>query len=59
MEILMPKQVNYNEKIGDVLPTIAGKHAIILKLKYKGTSFFSWKETQIKYFLGYKGYGGV
>lgn len=48
-----------NERIGDILPTIAGKHAIILKLKYKGTSIFSRKETEMKYFLGYEGYGAV
>ena len=48
-----------NERIGDILPTIAGKHAIILKLKYKGVSIFSRKETSMKYFLGYEGYGAV
>lgn len=48
-----------NEKIGDILPTIAGKHAIILKLKYKGSSIFSREETSEKYFLGYIGYGAV
>lgn len=48
-----------NERIGDILPTIAGKHAIILKLKYKGSSIFSRKETTVKYFLGYEGYGAV
>jgi len=48
-----------NEKIGDILPTIVGKHAIILKLKYKGASIFSRKETVVKYFLGYEGYGAI
>lgn len=48
-----------NERIGDILPTIAGKHAIILKLKFKGSSIFSRKETPVKYFLGYEGYGAV
>lgn len=48
-----------NERIGDILPTIVGKHALILKLRYKGTSIFSMKEIPIKYFLGYKGYGAV
>jgi len=48
-----------NERIGDILPTIAGKHAIILKLKYKGSSIFSRQETTVKYFLGYEGYGAV
>ncbi len=48
-----------NEKIGDILPRIVGKHALILELKYKGTSDFSKKEIPIKYFLGYKGYGAV
>ena len=48
-----------NERIGDILPTIAGKHAIILKLKYKGSSIFSRKETTVKYFLGYEGHGAV
>ncbi|MEW6675545.1 MAG: hypothetical protein AB1348_06040 [Nitrospirota bacterium] len=38
-----------NEALGNVLPTIVGKHAIILKLKYKGTSVFSRKEMTIKY----------
>ena len=38
-----------NERIGDILPTIVGKHAIIIELKYKGTSIFSRKETTIKY----------
>jgi hypothetical protein len=45
------------ERIGYILPTIAGKHAIILKLKYKGSSIFSRKETSVKYFLGYEGRG--
>jgi hypothetical protein len=48
-----------NEKIGDILPTIAGKHAIILMLKYRGRSIFSRKETAVKYFLGYEGHGAV
>jgi hypothetical protein len=48
-----------DERIGDILPTIVGKHAIILKLKYKGSSIFSIKETLVKYFLGYEGYGAV
>jgi len=48
-----------NEKIGDILPRIVGKHALILKLKYKGTSVFSRKEIPLKYFLGYEGYGAV
>lgn len=48
-----------NESIGEILPKIIGKHAIILKLRYKGTSIFSWKESKMKYFLGYEGYGAV
>jgi len=48
-----------DERIGDILPTIVGKQAIILKLKYKGSSIFSRKETSVKYFLGYEGYGAV
>jgi len=48
-----------NEIIGDILPRIVGKHALILRLKYKGTSIFSRKEVTIKYFLGYEGYGAV
>lgn len=48
-----------NERIGDILPTIAGKHAIVLKLKYKGSSIFSRKEIPVKYFLGYEGHGAV
>lgn len=45
------------EKIGEILPAILGKHAIILRLKYRGTSVFSRKEISLKYFLGYEGYG--
>ena len=55
--ILIDPQIS-DEKIGNILPKIVGKHAIILKLKYKGCSIFSRKET-IRYFLGYEGYGAV
>jgi hypothetical protein len=48
-----------DEKIIEILPTIIGKRAIILKLKYKGILIFSKKETEVKYFLGYMGYGSV
>jgi hypothetical protein len=56
--ILIDPQIP-DEKIGDILPQIVGKHAIILKLKHKGCSIFSRKETTIRYFLGYEGYGAV
>jgi len=48
-----------NEEVGRILPSRIGKHAIILTLKYKGTSVFSKKEIIEKYFLGYQGFGAV
>jgi len=48
-----------DEAIGDILPKIIGKHAIILRLKFKGSSIFSRKEIVEKYYLGYEGFGAV
>lgn len=48
-----------DQALRNTLPKIVGKHALILKLKYKGISFFSRKEISMKYFLGYEGYGAV
>lgn len=45
-----------DEKIADTLPIIVGKHALILSLKYKGTSLFPRRETSVKYFAVYEGY---
>ena len=48
-----------NETIGNVLPRVIGKHALILKLTYNGTSIFSKRINEVKYYLIYEGYGAV
>lgn len=47
-----------DEDIPDILPKI-GKHALILSLKYKGTSLFSWRDASLKHFVRLEGHNGV
>jgi hypothetical protein len=48
-----------NQEIGNILPRVVGKHAIVLRLRYQSDSVFSKSIKTEKYFLGYEGYGAV
>jgi hypothetical protein len=48
-----------DEDLPDLLPNLVEKHALVIRLAYKGDSLFSRREKCEKYFLGYEGRGAV
>lgn len=48
-----------DEDFPDLLSNLVEKHALVIRLAYKGDSLFSRREKCEKYFLGYEGRGAV